>query len=250
MNKVFDFVILIAFFIIAAINSLFFLKSPTIAILIYMVPVFYFIYKKPEIIKKCYVFVILFGIFYSVFFFYADLNNAWKAIHEIETYIDGVVVGNLEFAFLWPLSAIAIYHHFFKPVSEEKIKTDRSFYYFVAIFTLIVSTLQFSGVITNFKYSYLLLGGVTIGMQIIYGISRRLNISSELKKNFILMGILFFCASALWEAIYVPLGWWKFNGDYVALINILGTNVPIEEVIFWTILGVPTMLYNYEAAKK
>jgi len=48
------------------------------------------------------------------------------------------------------------------------------------------------------------------------------------------------------ELTALYLNQWRFTGEFIWLIPIFGTTLPIEEFVFWIILGTPVGLAYYE----
>ena len=61
------------------------------------------------------------------------------------------------------------------------------------------------------------------------------------------MGAYFFYSSIIYEITALKLGLWDFPGDqFIGWVSIFGTVFPFEELFFWIILGVLSVLSYYE----
>ena len=65
--------------------------------------------------------------------------------------------------------------------------------------------------------------------------------------NEIFRASLFLSLFALiYEIIGLHVGWWTFPGQYIALVSVLGVDVPVEEFFLWLSMGSLSVLAWYE----
>jgi len=249
-KKLVDFLFVAIFFAISTLNVVFFIHSPTLAIIIYLIPVMYFIYRNPKVIKRSIYFLILVAISQETFYYFTDINLGWSTVSEYPVIIPGIVVEEIMFAILWPLAAIVLYHVFLKSAKDGNPKIPRSAYIFLLIYIATFFVLEFSGFTKAVGYAYLIYGTLTVIFPIAYGLFRKVKLDVELAKNIFIIGFLFFIASMIWEITALSVGWWKFYGKYISVFAVLGFNIPVEEVIIWMVFGIPVLIYLYEAVKK
>lgn len=249
-KKLVDFLLVAIFFVIATSNAVFFIHSPTLAIIIYLIPVMYFIYRNPKIIKRSLYFLILVAISQETFYYFTDINLGWSTVSEYPIIAPGIVVEEILFAILWPLAAIVLYHVFLKPAEDGNPKIPRSTYIFFLVYIATFFVLEFSGFTKSVGYAYLTNGTFTLFFPIIYGLLRKVKFDVKFAKNIFITGFLFFIASMIWEIMALSVGWWNFYGKYISVFTIVGFGMPAEEVILWMCFGIPVLIYLYEAVKK
>ncbi len=69
----------------------------------------------------------------------------------------------------------------------------------------------------------------------------------EFVRRFILLTIYFTSFGLVYEFVGLKLDYWEFPGDsFVGIINIMGNQVPVEEILYFVMFAASGLLVYYE----
>ena len=216
--------------------------------LIFGVPTGYLLARKPQNIKKTVLAGLLFGILFGFpFDFVATYTRAWTVnSHTIlfPNFILGVVhLDEIIWFFLWAAFVVTVYEHFIE--HDKKWRVSRHVTYALicgsVIALLVVSIFWADPALLKIPYSY-----AVSGLLAISPLWYLLFIHPKLWKKLAITSLVFIPVYSLFEFVALGNGWWWFGGEYIASISIGGILLPVEELIYWIILGAGTVAAYHE----
>ena len=202
------------------------------------IPSIYLLYKEKAYLKKILLASVTFGLFFGfIFDLIAELNKAWDWSGGLSFgKILGIVqIDVIVWFFLWMLQMFLFYEHF---IDRKKMKSNFSSrglgLLTIGVLSTILVTLiyNFSPSLLHFDKAYLVLCSlVSVPFLIIFYNKPKLVLHT------VPMIFYFFFVYLTHEITALHLDLWRFPGDYVGLVSMLGVSFPIEELIFWMILS-------------
>jgi len=238
-SKTQDILILVCINIFATVVSFaFHTNFLTSTILFLGLPSLYLLYKEKSYFKKIFLASVSFGIFFGfVFDFIAELNKAWDWNGGL---LFGKILGVVQvdvmiWFFLWIFHILLFYEHF---IDRKKLKSKVSVRQLevlaISILSviLLITVYKFFPSLLYFDKAYLMLClVVSIPFLIIFFKK------PKLVWHTVPMIAYFSFVYLAHEITALHLDQWRFPGDYIGWVHMLGVSFPIEEFVFWIILS-------------
>lgn len=221
----------------------------TFTLAIFGLPTLYLLFRKPENIQKALWAGFLFGILFGIpFEFMAMYSKAW-IINPSYLLFSGTIFGVVSldeviWYFLWTAFAITFYEHF---IEHDKKWTVSPHIYKGILFALFMNMIVFS--IFHFAPQFLLIRHAyfILGICAIVPMFWLLNIHPKLFLKFVPITLFFAPIYLGHDIVAIEKGWWSFTGTYVfGGLNIMGHLLPLEEILFWIVLGSAVMASYHE----
>lgn len=221
----------------------------TSTLLFFGAPSLYLTLRKPKSLKRILFGSVLFGLMFGFFLdFIAEYNHAWSwpemnGLVFPSKIFDLIPFDVVIWYFLWVFFILTFYEHFIE--GKEKDVISHHFRYafvpsVISIVTVITIYLTKANLLT-IPYTYLVLGLVTMPT-FIYIIWRRPRI---IKK--ILTANIFYAALFLtFEVVALRLDQWRFPGQYLMKVGLLGVHFPLEEFFYWILISGCVILAFFE----
>ncbi len=210
----------------------------TSTILFLGLPSLYLLYKEKRYFRKIFFASVSFGIFFGfVFDFIAELNKAWDWNGGL---FFGKILGIVQidvmiWFFLWIFHILLFYEHFIdrkKLRSKVSLRQLEVFAVSILSVVLLVGIYKFFPAFLYFDKAYLMLClVVSIPFLIIFFKQ------PKLVWHTVPLILYFFFVYLAHEVTALHLGQWRFPGDYIGWVHMLGVSFPIEEFVFWIILS-------------
>ncbi len=223
-------------------KDLFIGKSVFFALASMLPSILYLSLRKIKDWKKIFISVILFGLFFqSLFDFFQIANNSYILTSTIAPLLFGIMPLDI---FVWDVLMVTFtlifYQHFFKDKTDYKV-SPRIKYFIPALILVLILVLLYKPIFSFFINSYAYLGLFAIIPALILVIRR-----SWLVRNTIYASSFFFFFYLGIELIGLHNQQWIFPGNYIAKISLIGYRFPLEELFFWMIFYVPSLIGCYE----
>ncbi len=244
-----DFLCVLLMAIICIPTVLFFhVRYFTSTLLFFGVPAVYLFIRKPIQPKK--LIAALCGAMMLLFIvdFLAEINGAWSwaptgQLIFINKIFGLIPIDVLIWYFFWVLFSIIFYEHFFEVERPDKVSP--LFKYFIVFFSgvivLLISIFYINPHLLLFPYAYFFIGlfGSLPFFYLIF-------IKPSLVKHLLQASVfnLFLYLSFELTALY--LDQWRFPGQYIGHVKLFNQVFPVEELVFWILLGTPIMLAYYK----
>ena len=218
-------------------------------ILFFLLPSLYLSIRAPRFILKSLKFSSLTLIFTFPLNYAAHISKQWvveKSIFPIE--IGYTSLETVIWIVLYVYLVVMFYQHFLdKHVATRKTSETRkrnlfALYLFMAFMGVLLSILY--PFVTDLGYYYLL-GGVLFVLIPVFFVELRF---PQFITKFFKAGAYFFILTLLYELTALRLGWWHFpvDGKFIGWVTIFGLQFPLEEFIFWIMLGAMSFLSYFE----
>lgn len=247
-NNKADIAALILFPLVAAgLSVLYNLNLAMSSLLFFGVPSLYLSARKPEHVKKTFMFSLLPLPFFLVFDYLAYVDLTWYVPNSLLRFLRGTTtVEEMLWIFLWVYFAVMFWEYFLDK-SNVKEKFSKNIKYFIILISVVVTgffLIYFlKQELLQVSYFYLKLGLVFI----LFPLAAVLLKFPRLFRKVVLIGGYFLFVSLLFEYVGLRNGHWYFPGErYLGVINFFGNILPYDEIIFWCILGVPAVVVWYE----
>lgn len=235
-----DLLLLVLINIFAVVASFLFQTNfLTSTILFLGLPSLYLLWKEKAYLRKIFLASVAFGIFFAfVFDFIAELNKAWDWNGGL---LFGKILGVVQadvmvWFFLWIFHIFLFYEHFIdrKKLKSSKISARQFEVLGVSILStiLLVVVYQFFPSVLYFGKAYLVLCLIVSIPFVILCFAK-----SKLVLHTIPMIVYFAFVYLTHEITALHLEQWRFPGDYIGWVHMLGVSFPIEEFVFWIILS-------------
>lgn len=248
--KDFDAIALAAFAIIASVVTVAFRTNFLIStILFFALPSFYLSHRARGVVKKSILFSLLFTLPLTTFLDYmAVLDKSW--------FVPNTVFGSRLFGiipyedYIWAFFFVYLIVVFYEYFLDHGIRGDRlpkKIVYMILLFNSLLAiffiVLKVNPGLLHIEYFYLK-GGIIVALTpllLVFSFFPAL-----LKKCF--ATVAYFSPLFLsFELSGLYANQWEFNeGKFVGLVGISGLRFPIEELVFWIILGSVWILSYYE----
>jgi|SRR3989344_1509337 len=247
--KDFDIVFLIAFPLVAAFLTRFFLLNYTVSILLFFgAPSLYLSIRRPLIIKKTLIFTALFLVPLVVIIDYlAFADFTWFVPNSIFRFLsNSIPIEDVLWSALWLYFGVAFWEYFLErsKVKEKMGKRTKDLVMvLIGLLSLFFLAYFSNRDLLTWNYAYLKIGLVFV----IIPIAATLFKFPRLIRKVSIIGAYFFFVSALEEYVSIKGGHWFFGGThYLGLINYGGQPIAIEEIIFFWALAIPGVICWYE----
>lgn len=245
-NELVDCLIIILLVIISISLRIFYqLNSLMFEVLQLGLPCVFLLMRINKFLKKIIYFSLLIGSGLFIVFYLANIYSVWFVPSELPRLLGQVTVEETVFGVLWPLIIVSIYERFINGKSKLKLEVSSIFKIIISLW-IVFTTGVLTGIYKKIilPYPYLILSIIfAVPPLILY--SHLVPISKLLK-----IAIIFFALSFTWEILALETGMWIFAGQYVGTINFFHLAFPFEELLFWIILGAPTIVLIYERFTK
>jgi len=246
MNKIIIFVIYpVSIFLINLLFRLPFLFS---LISFYGVPALYVSIKNRQHIQRA--FAVSFAVFplFVVFDYMGLINKAWFNGSTLWDFriIDIFTIEELLWALFLNYFIAIVYFSYINTIAVIRPKVVPCFAIFSAFLMGFFFVIKDVGLII-IPHFYIIFGLIVIVPPILLNFYKKIIPI----KRFLWIMLYFAFFHFLYEIAGVHLKWWEFQGvDYLAQVSIFGATFPLEELIFWVIMGVPSSLVYLHLAYK
>jgi len=244
-----EFLVWLGLFLMASIVIVIFnLTIASAAFLTFGAPTLYLSIRRPSILMVTLLPAMLFGTlwFFSAGFV-AELGGAWIWPREeaflIPYYIAGVVPADgILWAVLWAWHMFSFFVFFFTCIPA----LNKRIVYAVGIgiaATLSILLIQKVNVqLLHFEYAYLVFG-LLLSVPAIAALSIK---GSKNIYKYIAAGLVLSLLYVICEVVGLTQGHWLFTGQYVYAFTVHFFLLPLEEIVFWIMLGAPLGLFYYD----
>lgn len=214
-------------------------------------PVIYLSYRYPQFIKKIALFSFVTSIPISIVTDYVMAKtDSWLLPHSVFGSLrlfNYATVDQAIWLFLYVYFVAIFYEVFLDQDIKEKIVYPRLKFLAILMFSILgifVIAYVFNPSILNIDYFYLKFGLIFVVLPIIVGLWRIPIVYQKIA----MASSYFVMWSLIYELTALSLNQWFFpdKNQFIGFINILGIRFPIEEFIFWILLGAMTTLFYYE----
>jgi len=246
----FDLIILAFFVVLASFTTVLFRTNFLISTLLFFgLPAFYLSYRRKGLVKKSALFSLLFTIPLTTFLDYmAVLDRSW--------FVPVTVFGSRLFGvvpyedFIWAfffVYLIVIFYEYFLDHGEEKDRLPKNIVYMVLLFNSLLAIffliLGINPEMLHIEFFYLK-GGIVVALTPLILV---LSFFPALRKKCFATVAYFSPLFLFFELSGLYANQWEFNeGKFVGLVGISRLRFPIEELVFWIILGSVWILSYYE----
>lgn len=217
-------------------------------ILFFVVPSIYLAFRGSLPWKRIVYASLLFGFLLSQFDFIAEFNKAWVVpkLFFADRIFGVIGIDIIIWGFLWAFFILIFYEHFSEHDRSRKISKHFKILFIASLITcaIILARFYLNPAKLTMNYSYLFLGSV--GLLVSFLIILKLKKPYFLLRKFLPTAIFFVFVHLAHELTALKLGQWYFPGQYLANINLSGLVFPIEELVFWILLGTLIVLAWYE----
>lgn len=220
----------------------------TATLLYFVMPSVYLAWRKPKLIEKTLKFCLLTVLpFYVIFDHLAYLDQSWFVPNSAMRFLrDSLPIEDLVWSAAWMFFVIA-WWEFFVDRGRDRPKFSNKIKYLVTIMTVL--SIIF-GLLYWLKpewlhvpYFYLNLAIFFMLIPMVIAIWHTKNLIPKLWP----LGIYFLIVSALTEWVGLTHNHWYFAGrNYLGVLQMWGRLLPVDEVLFWWVLGAPALICWYE----
>ena len=251
MKKRYDLFFIVLWPIVASLFSFFLTLNNLFAIFLFLgIPSVYLSFKGRKYVRKVFLFALITSVPAMIAIDYiAELNGSWffydDTIFPFKIF-NVVTIEVVLWAFLSIFFILMFYEYFVEEHKEQprfyraRMKYYMSFVIFCfALFILFL----YGGFSFNIPYFYLFWGIILLLLP--FSI-HALNYPKTTTKFFFVLAY-FFYFNFIYEIAALKLNWWGFPGkEFIGWINLFGVSFPIEELLFWMILFVLSILSLFE----
>ena len=217
-------------------------------LLFFGIPSLWLAWRQPHQIPKTLLFSLIFSIPFTLIIDYVALRDlSWWMPNSILPWrlFDLIPLEDFLWGFLYVFCTISYYEYFID--HEEDQKLDRRVKYFAWVLVLAVAAfllvLLTRPDFLQVPYAYFWIGLVAVVIPLI----TMLGFFPRLLSKYIKATVYFFCLTLMYELTALYLGTWTFPGEnFIGWMSFGGLAMPLEEFIFWCILGACAVLSYYE----
>lgn len=220
----------------------------TSAVLFFVIPTVFLLLRQPKQLKRLGASVVAGMVVAFTADFLAEFNGAWSWAPEGQLMFSDKLFGLIPadvliWYFFWIMFTVVYYEHFFENDKSKNIshRFKLALTFFLTILALVVAAFYVNKEVLRFQYAYLLVA-VFGSLPFFYLIFRKPYLVSKLLKAGIFNIFLFLS----FELTALKLDQWRFPGEYIGKVSLLGLQFPFEEFVFWILLGTPIILSYYE----
>lgn len=248
-SKKVDIIVISAFFLASVLPSIVFSLFPPLVLNIFwfIIPALYLAIRERKNFSKILTATLFIGLLafdLDIFFLH---NGAWEPyISSFSFTIFGAPLEEMLWFFFHIFYILIFYEHFID--DENQFCISRKLKYLIGISTgFFLLVLLFIYAFPNFSrigYSYLTIGSVAMIPILGYIILKRV----QLLRKVVPLGIFFFIFAFIMEIQALRFGFWSFSDvqNYLYLVTIFGATFPLEEIVFWMVLGPSAVTAYYE----
>lgn len=247
-NSKADILALVSFPILATVLSVLYdLNLVMSTLLFFGIPSLYLSLKKPDHVKRTFLFSLLPLPFFLVFDYIAYVDLTWYVPNSLLRFLQNTTtIEEILWIFLWMYFAIMFWEYFLDR-SKAKEKFSKFLKYFIILISVLVTGLFLAYVLKKEilvqPYFYLKLGLIFVLIPLVAFLMK----FPRLLRKILLIGAYFSFVSLLFEYVGLRNGHWYFPGEhYLGVMNFFGNVLPYDELIFWIVLGVPSVIVWYE----
>jgi|GEM_PF-6114096 len=211
-------------------------------------PSLYLLFRKPDNAKSGLIGGVVVGLLLGLpFDFVATFAHAWVFNPEFLRFPHSIFgVAHLDeviWFFFWAAFAIIFYEHFFE--HHKKWRVSKHVHVLV-VFGIAVNVVVFGIFFMNapllmLPYAYLILGLCATAPIVV-----ALFLHPRLLYKMVYLSLFFVPAYFFFEYIALGHAWWVFNGQYIGGGFLEANYLPLEEILFWIILGAATVVAYHE----
>jgi len=220
----------------------------TSTLLFFAVPALFLLIRKPKQLKRLGASLAAGMIVAFIVDFLAELNGAWSWAPVGQLIFPHKLFGLIPidvliWYFFWLLLTIVYYEHFFEHEISKKVSLTfkRILSAFILLLVAVIAIFYIDPAILTFKYAYFYIGLVG-ALPFLYAIIKKPRLAGKLVKA----GIFNIFVFLSFELTALTLDQWRFPGEYIGNVQLLGLQFPLEEFVFWILLGTPIILSYYE----
>lgn len=217
-------------------------------LLFFGVPSVYLSIKKPGLVKKTFIFTLIFATAIIFIFDYpAYIDQTWFVPNSVFRFLgNSISIEDVLWTYLWVYFAI-IFWEYFLDFGKAKDRFSKNLRYLIIFLSLLLTGFFLLYFINNdvlyIPYFYLKAGVVLVILPLTIVL---LKFPRLIRKVFII-GLYFFVVSLLHEYVGLRNNHWYFGGiHYLGTTIFAGQLIPYDEIIFWWALGVPGIICWYE----
>ena len=215
-------------------------------LLVYSVPILYLFTKQKHEKLKLIIFSSIAALFaFGIVDVLAVAGNSWQVQQTIPfRYLEYSYWENIIWSFGFTLFVLLVYKHFSEKDKDYKLsKNWKKMGVLVLVYNGLLYTVYFlNKELLVIEYAYLFIGTFLLLPYLIFFYIKNSKIFSKALFTSIYVGI----SSLIYELIAVYIGNWWFPGKFIGSIAILGVSFPLEELVFWILLGTPMLIAFYE----
>ena len=248
-KREFDLALLYAYPIIASLITLALKTNVFISIIIFLVvPAIFLSIRQPSHIVKAASFSLILGTPFIIMIYYiGHVTNAWLMPSVFPLVFRFVNIEVILWLVFWIYFTVLFYENFFDKHVKVKRWHPHMKYLIMLAFSLFSIFLLFvysaSSLLESIPYSYLFIGIVVVITPTLLFLFN----SPALFVKFLKTQVYFFYFNLIYELNGLALGWWTFPGtEFIGWISLFGLTFPIEELLFWIVIGAMAILSYYK----
>ena len=244
-----DWVLMMALPLVATAAAwIFNLNFLSTTLLYFGVPALYLSLRKPKLVKKTLMFCVMFAVpLWVIFDHLSYLDRSWFVPNSaLRLLRNSLPIETLVWSFTW-MYFVIIWWEFFVDKSKNRAKFSKKMKYLVAFVTVLLIMFGMLYLIRpallHIPYFYVNLGIFFISVPIVVALVH----TRRLVWKFWPLGIYFLLVAGLTEWVGLTHNHWVFGGtNYLGGLKLWGSFLPIDEIIFWLLLGAPGLISWYE----
>lgn len=246
--KIIDFFAISTFYLSSILPSLVFSLPPlALNIIWFIIPTIYLLFRLKKNLIKIFAATLPIGLLGFSLDIFLLHNHAWTPYNSsFSIRIFGAPIEEMLWFFFHIFYTLIFYEHFFD--DENIFSVSRRFKYLAgtSFFIFFLSLFFIYGLpdVSRIRYAYLTIGIIAMMPILIYLFGGRM----DFLKKLIPLGVFFFLFAMIMEIQALRFGLWSFPDvqNYLGLVTFFGVAFPIEELIFWMILGPSAAIAYYE----
>lgn len=215
----------------------------------FVVPSIYLFIRSPKNPKRLLATLLLGTIASFNLDFLAEFNNAWNWAPYGQLVFKSKILGYVTpdvmiwFAF-WVFLTIVFYEHFFEHDRSDKISPRFKFALGGTIIATVIIVLFyfFCPSVLQFRYAYLIIGLMFGLPPLVFLFIKRPSLLAKFAKASAFPFVVFLS----FEITALKLDQWRFPGEYIGWVSLLGVSFPLEEFFFWIVMSTVISLTYYE----
>jgi len=245
-----DLILLLLYPIFASLFLLFIKGNAFLSIIIFFaIPPLYLSFRAKKYVKKSLIFSLVLGLpLFFIVDYIAHLTKTWLLHDSILPFrfFNYVPLEDWIWAVFY-IYFIVIFYEYFLDKDVKVQAWHKNMKYLVMglliAFVLFLSALILNPKYLNIPYFYLTMGLTVILLPILLILLK----FPKLTAKFFKTGAYFFYLVFIYEITGLKLDLWSFPGtEFIGWVTFLGVSFPIEEFVFWIMLGSMAALSYYE----
>jgi hypothetical protein len=212
-------------------------------LIIYLPPALLSFWAIKNSRKKILIFSVISTVFFCLFFeFLVAVFNLWQTQNSVLKIWGLVNIENVLFFFFHQIMIYSSYELISD--GDEKSPISRNLIVLLVLYLLfdilVILTLIFLRDNTVINYALFGMAAVLTPMLALA------TAFGTLIRKVLIVTIIWLPALLINELCILKLGYIKYTGEYLINFAILGTRLPLEEILFWIVLSTPAFLLGYE----